>query len=135
MISLNICLKGEIMSSDPSDSTYDFVPVPRKFPPGTPPPLPKPVPLQYRRVGSTAAPAAATSEPSVKHTLSFSEKVYYWLRRLAAVVVIGLGAAWLIFIPYRSIMSMSIGCGLIGAGFAMFLFAGPTDAEKRGYHF
>jgi hypothetical protein len=123
------------MSTDPSDSVYDFVPVPRQRPQGTPPPLPEPVQLTYERVQSAAAPA--TPQPKLVNQLSASERMFYWLQRLGSALIILAGAAWLyfVFLPDKGLWTMLIGCGLIGLGFALFLFSGPSDAEKRGYHF
>jgi len=129
------------MSSDPSDSAYDLAPVPRQRPRNTPPPIPQPVPLAYRRIEPPSAPPAPPEHPDQPqqiHKLSFSERIYYWLRRLGCAAIILLGVGWLLLMNHfhnNSIVAMSIGFGLIGTGFALFLFSGPTDAEKRGYHF
>jgi hypothetical protein len=124
------------MSNDPSDSTYDFVPVPRKFPRGTPPPIPQPKPLQYRRIEpAAAAPVPPPEQPKQVHKLSSSEWLFYLLRMLGCVGLIGLGVLWLVFIDHRSLAGMVIGFFMIGIGFSLFLFAGPSSAEKRGYHF
>ncbi|MGD0389523.1 MAG: hypothetical protein ABSC42_11265 [Tepidisphaeraceae bacterium] len=126
------------MSPDPSDSAYDLAPVPRQRPRNTPPPLPQPVPLTYRRIEPAAVPPQQPEQPQQIHKMSFSERLYYWLRRLGCAAIILLGVGWLLLMNHfhnNSIVAMSIGFGLIGTGFALFLFAGPTDAEKRGYHF
>jgi hypothetical protein len=123
------------MSTDPSDSTYDFVPVPRKRPRNTPPPVPKPVELTYRRIEPVSAPQPVEAEPEDIHKLSASEHLFYWLRRLGCLGIIGCGALWLIFIDHRSLAGMVIGFFLIGIGFSLLLVAGPSSAEKRGYHF
>jgi hypothetical protein len=123
------------MSPDPSDSAYDLAPVPRQRPRNTPPPIPQPVPLAYRRI----APAApAPEQPQQTHKLSPSERLFYWLRRLGCAAIILLGVGWLLLMhrfQNNGIMAMGIGFGIIGIGFALFLFSGPTDAENRGYHF
>jgi len=123
------------MSSDPSDSAYDLAPVPRQRPRNTPPPIPKPVQLTYHRIEPSKPPP--TSEPKQIHKLSPSEHLFYWLRRLGSAVIILLGAAWLFFVvrPDPGIWSMMIGCAVIGLGFVLFIFSGPSSAEKRGYHF
>ena len=123
------------MSSDPSDSAYDLAPVPRQRPTNTPPPIPTPVQLTYQRVEPlTPRPSA---EPEQTHKLSASEHLFYWLRRLGSAAIILLGALWLFFVIRRDpgIWSMMIGCGVIGVGFVLLIFSGPSDAEKRGYHF
>jgi len=123
------------MSTDPSDSAYDLAPVPRQRPRNTPPPIPQPVQLTYRRIESSTPPSSA--EPQQIHNLSASERLFYWLRRLGSAAVILLGALWLLFV-FRlnpGIWTMIIGCGIIGVGFVLFIFSGPTDAEKKGYHF
>ena len=127
------------MSTDPSDSTYDFVPVPRQRPRGTPSPPPKPVELGYRRIEPPAPVQAPTplpkSEPEVVQKLSRSEILFYWLRRFGCLALIGAGILWLVFIDHRSLAGMVIGFFFIGIGFSLLLFAGPSSAEKRGYHF
>jgi hypothetical protein len=122
------------MSSDPSDSAYDLAPVPRQRPRNTPPPSSEPVQLTYQRIEPRTPPSP---EPKQIHKLSPSERLFYWLRRLGSVFIILLGALWLIFVflPDRGIWTMIIGSGLIGLGFTLFIFSGPSDAEKRGYHF
>lgn len=123
------------MSTDPSDSVYDFAPVPRQRPRGMPPPIPKPVQLSYERAEPAAAPVAP--KPKEVNQLSASERMFFWLQRLGCGLIILAGAAWLyfVFLPDKGLWTMLIGCGLIGLGFALFLFSGPSDAEKRGYHF
>jgi hypothetical protein len=123
------------MSTDPSDSAYDLAPVPRQRPRNAPPPIPEPVQLTYQRIEPKTAPQSL--EPKQIHKLSPSERLFYWLRRLGSVFIILLGALWLIFVflPDRGIWTMIIGSGLIGLGFTLFIFSGPSDAEKRGYHF
>jgi hypothetical protein len=122
------------MSSDPSDSAYDLAPVPRQRLRNTPPPISEPVQLTYQRIEPRTPPSP---EPKQIHKLSPSERLFYWLRRLGSVFIILLGALWLIFVflPDRGIWTMIIGSGLIGLGFTLFIFSGPSDAEKRGYHF
>ena len=123
------------MTSDPSDSAYDLAPVPRQRPRNTPPPIPQPVQLSYQRIEPSAPPPPP--EPKEIRKLSLSERLFYWLRSLGSVVIILLGALWLIFVylPDRGIWSMVVGCVLIGVGFAFFMVSGPSGAEKRGYHF
>ena len=123
------------MSNDPSDSAYDLAPVPRQRPRNTPPPIPQPVQISYRRIEPAAAPVPIPRQPNQVRKLSTSEWLFYVLRMLGCVAVIGLGALWLIFIDHHSLAGMVIGFFLIGIGFSLFLFAGPSSAEKRGYHF
>jgi hypothetical protein len=123
------------MSSDPSDSTYDFAPIPRQRPRDTPPPTPQPLPLDYLQVGPAQT---QPQQPRQSNKLSASERVYYWLRRLGCAAIILLGAGWLVLMRWAQdtgIFANAIGFGLIGVGFGLFLFSGPSDAEKRGYHF
>ena len=70
------------MSTDPSDSAYDLAPVPRQRPRNTPPPIPQPVQLTYRRIEPSAPPASP--KPQEIHKLSPSEQLFYWLRRLGS---------------------------------------------------
>jgi hypothetical protein len=123
------------MSTDPSDSAYGLAPVPRQRPRNTPPPIAEPVQLTYRRIEPTTPPPSP--EPKEVRKLSPSERLFYWFRSLGSVVIILLGALWLIFVylPDRGIWTMVIGCLLIGLGFALFMVSGPSSAEKRGYHF
>ncbi len=124
------------MSTEPSDSAYDLAPVPRQRPRNTPPPIPEPVQLTYQRI-EPKTPTQQSPEPKQIHKLSASEHLFYWLRRLGSLMIILLGALWLIFVflPDKGIWTMGIGCGLIGLGFALLMFSGPSTAEKRGYHF
>jgi len=121
------------MSTDSSDSAYDLAPVPRERPRSSPPPIPEPVPLTYERKVVMEPPAPVKSEPARK--LSASEHLFYWLRRLGCVAIMGLGALWLIFIDHSGFWGMTIGCAIIGIGFALLVVAGPSVSEKRGYHF
>jgi hypothetical protein len=126
---------GSGMSTDPSDSTYDFAPVPRQRPRDTPPPTPQPAPLGYRRIGPAETDP---QQPQQTYKLSPAERIYYWLRRLGCAGIILVGAGWLLLMHWAhntGIFANAIGFALIGVGFGLFLFSGPSDAEKRGYHF
>ena len=122
------------MSTDPSDSTYDLVIPPSRNLPVQPPPQV----IEYRRVAPAqpVAPVKKKEEPPRK--LTFSERLFYWLRMLGCLFLILVGAGWLVLMHHfdnLTLISMGIGFGIIGVGFALFLFAGPTDSEKKGYHF
>ena len=52
-----------------------------------------------------------------------------WLRLVIALIVLGLGVV--IFFS----ISVRLGLGIAGLGFAMFIFGGKTDSEKNGYKF
>ena len=123
------------MSTDPSDSAYDLAPVPRIRPRGTPSPPPEPVQLAYRRIEPVVPAAPVPEQPKQVHKLSTSEWLFYVLRMLGCVAIIGAGILWLVFIDHHSLAGMVIGFFLIGIGFSLFLFAGPSSAEKKGYHF
>jgi hypothetical protein len=121
------------MSSDPSDSVYELVLPPRQNLPVTPPPEV----IEYRRV-IPAQPVAPPKKEEPARKLSMSERLFYWLRMFGCLCIILAGCGWLVLMHHfdnLTMISMGIGFGVIGAGFAMFLFAGPTDSEKRGYHF
>jgi hypothetical protein len=125
------------MSTDPSDSTYDLVVPPSQKLPVQPPPQV----IEYRRAipAQPVAPQTARQkkeEPPRK--LTFSERFFYWLRMFGCLCLILIGAGWLVLMHHfddLTLISMGIGFGIIGIGFAFFLFAGPTDSEKKGYHF
>jgi hypothetical protein len=125
------------MSADPSDSAFDLAPVPRKYP--HPRQAQKVVPLEYRPAPPEAPPIAAVDpaaeEKNTTYKLSTSEYLLYVLRMLGCLGLIGLGALWLIFVDHRSLAGMVVGFFFIGVGFSLLFFAGPSDAEKKGYHF
>jgi hypothetical protein len=126
-----------VMSTDPSDSTYDLV-----VPPSQKLPVqPAPQVIEYRRV-VPAQPVASQTVPQKKEEpsrkLTFSERLFYWLRMFGCLCLILIGAGWLVPMHHfddLTLISMGIGFGIIGVGFAFFLFAGPSDSEKKGYHF
>jgi hypothetical protein len=124
------------MSSDPSDSVYDLV-IPPSQNLAVQPPAEV---IEYRRVtpvqGAAPIQPVKTEKPSRK--LTISERVFYWLRALGCLCIILAGAGWLVLMHHfddLTLISMGIGFGAIGVGFACFLFSGPTDSEKKGYHF
>jgi hypothetical protein len=122
------------MSTDPFDSTYDLVVPPRQNLPVQPPPQV----ISYRSIAPAEPikPAEKIEEPPRKLTLS--EWLFYWFRMLGAFCVILAGAAWLIVMHHfheDGLSAMFIGFVIIGIGFALLLFSGPSDSEKRGYHF
>jgi hypothetical protein len=100
--------------------------------------LPEVVQLSYQRAEPVkSAPRPVEKLDEVSRQLSASEQLFYWLRRLGSLAIIGAGALWLIFVflPDKGIWTMGIGAGLIGLGFALLMFSGPSSAEKKGYHF
>lgn len=121
------------MSADPSDSTYDLVVPPRQPLPVQPPPEVIP----YRRV-APAEPVKPQKKEVPARKLTFTERLFYWGRMLGALSVVMAGAVWLLIMHHYhedGISAMFVGFVLIGIGFALFLVSGPSDAEKRGYHF
>jgi len=119
------------MSDNSFDSTYDLIIPP--LPPSAVTPEPQVIP--YRRVEPATPPGPPQPPMEPMNKLSAEERLWFWLRRVAALCVILIGAGWLYFIPLRGLVTWGIGFGLVGAGLAMLMFAGPTDAERRGYHF
>jgi hypothetical protein len=67
--------------------------------------------------------------------LSATEHLFFWLRRLGSLLIVAAGAAWLIFVDHDGFLGIFVGCVIIGVGLGLLIVAGPTDAEKRGYHF
>jgi hypothetical protein len=113
------------MSDESGESEYDLAPLP---PQAVQPVAPdRPRVLSYQRATPEAVTPVEGAEPAYKITAS--ERAYYWLRSLGAlgIVVCGLLLCWFI--------SLWIGFGIVGLGACLFVFAGPTDSDKRGYHF
>jgi len=120
------------MPEDPHDSTYDLA-VPPPAPVEEQQPAPEPLVLEYH-YREPPPPPPPPMTPTNK--LSLEEKLWFWLRAVGSVCLILMGAAWVYFVPPIDwVMVWGIGGLLIGGGIALFMFAGPTDAEKRGYHF
>jgi hypothetical protein len=114
------------VSDESPDAEYDLAPIPKPVRPVAPP---KPPPLAYQRVVPLDPVAVESVPPMPRNTLSGAEKAGYLLKMLGSLGIIGAGVLVVFF------FSMWIGFAVVGLGVAYFIFSGPSDAEKRGYHF
>ena len=116
----------EKLTDESPDAEYDLAPIQKPVRPVSRP-MPPPV-LAYQRV-VPLQPLQPVSPPAPKNALSASEKAGYWVKIIGSLAMIGIGIALVFF------FSMWIGFGVVGLGLAYFMLAGPSDSEKRGYHF
>jgi hypothetical protein len=114
------------MSDETPDAEYDLAPIQK---PVRPVPQPKPpTVLAYQRA-EPLQPVQADVPPAPKNVLSASEKAGHWLKYLGSTAIILIGVA------LTRYFSMWIGFTVVGLGIAYLMISGPSDSEKRGYHF
>ncbi len=114
------------MSDESPDAEYDLAPIQK---PVRPISKPKPPPVLAYQRAEPLQPVQADLPAAPKNVLTASEKAGYWVKILGSLAVIGLGIALVWYI------SMWIGFAVVGLGLAYLMFSGPSDSEKRGYHF
>jgi hypothetical protein len=64
-----------------------------------------------------------------KPGMSFSDRLWHWLVSLGGLVLIGVGIAWMVYIPYprrAGIFIAALGIGVFFTGF-------PSQAQRNGY--
>jgi hypothetical protein len=117
------------MSDESSEAEYDLAPIPRPVRPVRPIEQIKPPTLAYQRPVPLNPIPAQSVAPTPRNVLSREEKVAHLLKILGSLGIIGVGLITVWF------FSMWIGFTVVGLGAASLIFSGPSDAEKRGYHF
>jgi hypothetical protein len=115
------------------DDQYDLSP--------DPPPIKQPVILPSKR-GTLLQPIQDLDVPK---RFTWSERWFYILRRLVGIPLIVAGGWWmwhcanfgpsLSILPGTGAFAIGIGAVPIAFGLILLFYGGPSDSEKKGYHF